>query len=59
MLLAASVLILVWVSSLVSSHAIDVAIGRQLLPRWDLAAHLVNGWTDYHYLVTGQPAQLL
>jgi hypothetical protein len=58
MLLASSVLVLLWVSTLVSSHAIDVAVERHLAPRWDLAAHLVNGWTDYHYLVTGRLASL-
>ena len=47
------------VARLVALHTIVVAASRPLLPRWDLATHLVLGWTDYHYLATGRIHQLL
>jgi hypothetical protein len=43
-----------YVARLVSRHSIDVVQSRHLLPRWDLAAHLVSGWTDYYLLKTLQ-----
>jgi hypothetical protein len=39
---------------LVSQRTITIVTARRLLPRWDLAAHLIDGWTDYHLLVTGR-----
>jgi hypothetical protein len=50
---------LVYVVQLVASQTIHVVEARSLLPRWDLATHLVSGWTDYHYLVTGRIHRLL
>ena len=44
---------------LVAQHTIQVVEARGLLPRWDLATHLVVGWTDYHFLVTGRIHRLL
>src|SRR5512132_3578679 len=49
MLIAAALL---YVARLVAPHTIAVVERRQLLPRWDLATHLVLGWTDYRFLVT-------
>ena len=53
-LLIAALVVLCAVATLVSHHAIDTVDSRRVLPRWDLAAHLVNGWADFHYLKTGQ-----
>ena len=39
---------------LVSQRTIAIVTTRRLLPRWDLAAHLIDGWTDYHLLATGR-----
>jgi hypothetical protein len=39
---------------LVSERTIAIVTARRLLPRWDLAAHLIDGWTDYHLLATGR-----
>lgn len=58
-LLVASAGILVAVGRMVSAQAIDEAVARELLPRWDLAAHLVNGWNDYYFLTSGSWRQLL
>ncbi|MEZ5292412.1 MAG: hypothetical protein R2745_15125 [Vicinamibacterales bacterium] len=45
-------------AALVWGRATRLAAEPGLLPRWDLAAHLLSGWTDYHYLITGQPHRL-
>ena len=50
---------LAWVARLVAQHTIVVVVTRRLLPRWDLATHLVLGWTDYHYLIAGRLHQLI
>lgn len=47
------------VVSVVARHTIAIVEARGLLPRWDLATHLVLGWTDYHFLTTGRIDQLL
>ena len=39
---------------LVSQRTITIATARRLLPKWDLAAHLIDGWIDYHLLATGR-----
>jgi hypothetical protein len=50
---------LAWVAVLVAAHTVDVVSARGLLPRWDLATHLLHAWMDYHYLATGQLHRLL
>ena len=40
-------------------HSIAVVEARRLLPRWDLATHLVLGWFDYHWLAAGRIHRLL
>ncbi len=47
------------VMHVVSHHTIDAVRAQHLLPRWDLATHLVQGWLDYHLLLTGQIHRLL
>ncbi len=47
------------VAGLVSRHTIEVVEAERLLPRWDLATHLVHGWTDYYYLKTLRLQQLV
>jgi hypothetical protein len=44
---------------IVAQRTIEVVVARHLLPRWDLAAHLIHGWYDYHLLVTGRIPWLL
>lgn len=46
------------IATVVWSHGIESVVSRGLLPRWDLASHLVNGWRDAHYLTTGQLGRL-
>lgn len=46
-------------STRVARETIDVVQAGDLLPRWDLATHIVQGWIDYHLLVTGRIPQLL
>jgi len=53
-IVACGLLPLLYVARLISQHSIDIVESRRLLPRWDLAAHLVNGWTDYYLLKTLQ-----
>jgi hypothetical protein len=53
------ILALAEVAAVVAQHTIRVVEARGLLPRWDLATHLVLGWTDYHFLVTGRIHRLL
>jgi hypothetical protein len=48
-----------YVMHLVARHTIEVVSARRLLPRWDLATHLVHGWLDYHLLVTGRIHSLI
>ena len=48
-----------YVAHVVAQHTIEVVDARRLLPRWDLATHLVQGWLDYHLLATGQIPRLL
>ena len=47
------------VTSRVARETIDVVQAKDLLPRWDLATHIVQGWVDYHLLVTGRIPELL
>jgi hypothetical protein len=51
--------VLSYVAHVVAQHSIAVVQARQLLPRWDLATHLVLGWNDYHLLVTARIHRLL
>ncbi len=51
--------VLAYVAHVVAQHSIAVVHARQLLPRWDLATHLVLGWNDYHLLATGRIHRLL
>jgi hypothetical protein len=48
-----------YVMHLVGQHTIAIVGARRLLPRWDLATHLLHGWVDYHLLVTGRIHQLI
>jgi len=50
---------LAYVAHLVARHSIAIVAARRLLPRWDLATHLVLGWNDYHLLTTGRIHRLL
>src|SRR4029450_2844735 len=43
----------------VARETIDVVDARRLLPRWDHATHIAQGWVDYHLLVTGRIPELL
>ena len=43
----------------VAGRTIDVVGAGTLLPRWDHATHIVQGWIDYHFLVTGRIPALL
>jgi hypothetical protein len=47
------------VARLVAQHTIRVVEMQGLLPRWDLATHLVLGWGDYHYLTSARIDRLL
>ena len=58
-ILAVAAVALGYVVRVVARHTIDVVEARGLLPRWDLATHLVQGWLDYHLLATGQMPRLL
>lgn len=40
-------------------RAVLPAAASGWLPRWDLAAHLLNGWTTYDHLVHGRLTQFL
>jgi hypothetical protein len=57
--LAGACTVLVYVATLISRESIDLVEPNGLLPRWDLAAHLINGWADYYYLKTLQIPRLL
>src|SRR4051812_12216324 len=51
--------VLLYTARLVDQHTIQIVTAQRLLPRWDLATHLNQGWEDYHLLVTGQIHRLL
>jgi hypothetical protein len=53
------ILALAEVAAVVAQRTIQVVDARGLLPRWDLATHLVLGWSDYHFLATGRVHRLL
>jgi hypothetical protein len=55
----AAAAILTYVVHLIGQHSIALVEARRLLPRWDLATHLVVGWNDYHLLATGRIHRLL
>jgi hypothetical protein len=42
------------VAVLLSWRTVFPVAASDLLPRWDLAAHLLNGWTTYDHLVHGR-----
>ena len=46
-------------ASVVARQTVDVVQARRLLPRWDHATHIVQGWVDYHLLATGRIPELL
>lgn len=58
-LLAVAATVLAYGMRAVAQHTIEIVGARHLLPRWDLATHLGQGWLDYHLLVTGQIPRLL
>ena len=58
-LLAGATATLVYVARVVDEHTVKVVDARHLLPRWDLATHLGQGWIDYHLLATGHIFRLL
>lgn len=58
-LLAVAAAILTYGTRVVAQHTIEIVTVRHLLPRWDLAMHLGQGWLDYHLLATGQISRLL
>lgn len=45
---------LAYVAHVVARHTIALVDERGMLPRWDLATHLVFGWTDYRLLAAGR-----
>lgn len=53
-LVVCSGLALLAVAVLLSLRTVAPAATSELLPRWDLAAHLLNGWTTYDNLVHGR-----
>ena len=57
-LLAVAATTLIYVARLVDARTVQVVTARHLLPRWDLATHLGQGWLDYHLLVTGRILRL-
>jgi hypothetical protein len=58
-LLTAAAAALIYVACLVDQRTVQVVAARHLLPRWELATHLGQGWQDYHFLVTGRIPRLL
>ncbi len=58
-LLALAGATLAFATNSVARQTIDVVQARRLLPRWDHATHIVQGWVDYHLLVTGRIPELL
>lgn len=59
-LIVCALLALGVVASLLVTRAIVPATTTHgLLPRWDLAAHLVNGWTPYFHLRNGRVGAFL
>jgi len=59
LLLVAVAAALVCVARLVAVQTIAIVEARRLLPRWDLATHLVHGWVDYDFLARGRLDRLL
>lgn len=57
--LAVATATLAFVTTGVSRQTIDVVHAKGLLPRWDHATHIVQGWVDYHLLVNGRIPELL
>ena len=57
-LLLAALGSLSYVAHIVAQQTIAI-VERGLLPRWDLATHLVLGWNDYHLLTTGRIDRLI
>ena len=47
------------VALLLSIRVVTPAATSELLPRWDLAAHLLNGWTTYDHVANGRLARFL
>lgn len=47
------------VALLLSIKVVSPAATSGLLPRWDLAAHLLNGWTTYDHVVNGRLVRFL
>lgn len=58
LLLMAAAAVLTYVVDRVAVRTIDIVHARRLLPTWDLASHLCQGWVDYHLLATGHIARL-
>jgi hypothetical protein len=48
-----------YVAHIVAQHTIAIVEHSGLVPRWDLSTHLVLGWFDYHFLVSGRIHRLL
>jgi hypothetical protein len=59
LLLLAAAAALSCAARLAASATIAIVESRRLLPRWDLATHLVHAWVDYDFLVTGRVHRLL
>lgn len=47
------------VALLLSIRVVTPAATSGLLPRWDLAAHLLNGWTTYDHVANGRLVRFL
>jgi hypothetical protein len=58
-LLAPAAATLAFAANGVARQTIDVVEAKRLLPRWDHATHIVQGWVDYDLLVTGRIPELL
>ena len=58
-LLTVAAATLAYVARFVDQRTVEVVAARHLLPRWDLATHLGQGWLDYHLLVTGRILRLV
>src|SRR5262245_19404818 len=59
MLVLAVAAALTFASRLVFHQTVAVVSAKHLMPRSDAASHVLAGWTDYHFLVTGQVHRLL
>lgn len=58
-LLLVTAVLVSWVAAGVAARSIAPAIAGGWMPRWDLAEHLMAGWTDAHYLRTGALGSLI